>query len=450
MGLALLALRFLSPEFRLGTTTETHPVLAVVLLLIGAGIIWMGFIPAIKYSLKSGSIKSEVRLTLIAILIGLSFRALFIGSTPIYEDDWNRYLWDGAVITQGINPYAYSPEEVFRYSGENDNLQALSALSEANDDFVQRINNPQLTTIYPPMAQAIFALSALIKPFDLDVLRGLYWLSELLALLLLVKALMLFGRSPLWVWLYALNPLVIFTAFNGVHMDILLVPFILGALILVKPRPIWAVVSLSLAVAVKLWPLLLGPVLFRRYRKTFADYLGYGVSLGGLSLVLCSPMLMYIGGDSGLSAYSAQWQRSSFLFPYIETIITQFNENGGFFARLLVGAIISGVALCYGLFWKANDKTLPLVMMVITLVLYLLSPTGFPWYVIWFAFLLPFVPSYGAALLCITVSLYYTRFWFGEDGQYSTYLNILVPLQFGLPMIIMMFEMFNARQNGRL
>lgn len=450
IGLALLAIRWLSPEFRVGTTTETHPVLFLVGLLIGAGVIWLGFIPVTKRILSSGSIKAEVRLTLIAILIGLSFRAIFIGSTPIYEDDWNRYLWDGAVITQGISPYVYSPEDVFRYSGEDKNLQTLSALSEANDSFVQRINNPQLTTIYPPTAQAVFALSALIKPFDPDVLRWLYWVSELLALLLLVKALMLFGQSPLWVWLYALNPLVIFTAFNGVHMDILLVPFILGALILVKSRPIWAVVSLSLAVAVKLWPLLLGPVLFRAYRKTFAAYLGYGVLLGFLSLISCLPMLMHIGADSGLSAYSAGWQRSSFLFPYIENTLLKLTENGGLFARVLIAGLISGLSLWYGLFSKVKEQTLPFAIMAITLVLYLLSPTGFPWYVIWFAFLIPFVPSYGVALLCVTVGLYYARFWFGESGQYDVYLNILVPLQFGLPISFMIFEVMKGRRYGRL
>jgi hypothetical protein len=442
--------RFISPEFRVGTTTDEHPVFLLVGLLIFAGFVWLAIIPILKRYLKKTPKGNYLKLSVAGILIGLSLRAIFFGSTPIYEDDWNRYLWDGAVITQGVNPYTYSPEDVHNYVGDNPDLIKLSILSADNDGFVTRINNPHLTTIYPPISQGVFAIGALIKPFDIDVLRGLYWLSEVLALLLLVKALAMFGRSEIWIWLYALNPMVIFTAFNGLHMDILLVPFILASVIVVKSRPFWAAILLASAVAVKLWPLLLGPVLFRTHRKQFFQFVGYGAVLGVLSLVLCLPMLLQIGEASGLSAYSAQWQRSSFIFPFIETGFFALSENGALLARLFIAALIGGIALWFGFFSKDRFETLPSTFLVITLALYLLSPTGFPWYVIWFAFLIPFVPLYGAALLCVTVGLYYMRFWFGEAGTYHIYLNGLVPLQFGLPIIVLMLEALKARQNDRL
>jgi hypothetical protein len=427
----------------------------LILLLVSGGI-WLFILFVLrKHDLSK---PSDVSRTLIwaAVFTGLFLRALFIGSTPIYEDDWNRYLWDGAVITQGINPYVYSPENVIYYKGlelkplveSDDDLPTLNNLSHRNGDFAERINNAHLTTIYPPVAQAVFAISAMIKPFDKDVLRVLYLLSELLALLLLIRALTLFKRSPLWVWLYALNPMVIFTAINGLHMDILLVPLILGAIISVRSHPFIAGILLAGAAAVKLWPLILGPILYRSYRRSLSQYIGYGLFLALVSFVLCLPMMLHVGETSGLSAYSATWQRSSFIFPHLEAALSQLSDYGPTIARLLVAASISFIALYFGLLGKGDRYSLPLVALVTVLALYYLSPTGFPWYIIWFAALIPFVPSYGVALLCVSVSLYYGRFWLGESGRYDLYLNILVPLQFALPLAVIALEIMRFRRKA--
>jgi len=390
-------------EFQVGTTTADHPVILLVSLLIAAGMVWVMLIPLLKR--LASHYRSAGGLVMVTILIGLGLRAVFFGSTPIYEDDWNRYLWDGAVITQGISPYTYSPNDILTDNGET--VVNLRALSFDNNDFVRRINNPSLTTIYPPAAQVVFALSAIITPFDLDSLRSLYLLSEAVAFFLMVKALAIFGRSPLWVSLYTLNPIVIFTGFNAIHMDILLVPLILATIILVRKRPIWASVVLSIATAVKLWPLILGPVLLRSHRKAFGQYMGYGLLLGLLSLVLCLPLLLSLGESSGLSAYSSQWQRSSFIFPFLENGLAILTANPERNARFVVAALVTAVSLWLGLAAKASFENLPNALLLLTLALLLLSPTGFPWYTIWFAFLIPFIPLYGAAILCMSVSLYY-------------------------------------------
>jgi len=337
-------------EFQVGTTTADHPVILLVSLLIAAGMVWVMLIPLLKR--LASHYRSAGGLVMVTILIGLGLRAVFFGSTPIYEDDWNRYLWDGAVITQGISPYTYSPNDILTDNGET--VVNLRALSFDNNDFVRRINNPSLTTIYPPAAQVVFALSAIITPFDLDSLRSLYLLSEAVAFFLMVKALAIFGRSPLWVSLYTLNPIVIFTGFNAIHMDILLVPLILATIILVRKRPIWASVVLSIATAVKLWPLILGPVLLRSHRKAFGQYMGYGLLLGLLSLVLCLPLLLSLGESSGLSAYSSQWQRSSFIFPFLENGLAILTANPERNARFVVAALVTAVSLWLGLAAKAS------------------------------------------------------------------------------------------------
>ena len=453
IGLTLISIRIIAIDFRVGTTTKDHPVSLLASLLIGAGVMWLCFIPLIKRQLKRGRpIPQQGRFALMAILFGLMLRAMFFGSTPIYEDDWNRYLWDGAAAAHRINPYAYSPKNIsqgvinddFLSTQQTRDLSTLQTLSIENGNFVDGINNAHLTTIYPPVAQSVFMLAALMKPFDLDALRALFLLSEAIALFLMVKALALYDRSPLWAALYALNPIVIFTGFNAAHMDILLVPFLLSAILTVSKRPLLAGLMLACAVSIKLWPLILGPVLFRQYTKQLSQYLFYGLFFGVMSVILCLPMLVNIHGSSGLSAYSTTWQRSSFIFPLVEKTLSYLTVHSPLAARGIIALIISLAAMSFGMAAKLYSLNLPKAMLALTLLLFLLSPTGFPWYVIWFAFLIPFAPSCGAAALCVTTLLYYVRFWMGEHGHYDIYTGWLVPLQFGVPTLLLFFEIIKT------
>jgi len=89
---------------------------------------------------------------------------------------------------------------------------------------------------------------------------------------------------------------------------------------------------------------------------------------------------------------------------------------------------------------ETHDLAIPRLMIILTLTLLFLSPTGYPWYVIWVIMFMPFVPYYGAAMLCVLVPLYYVRFALGEQGRYDIYTGVLVPIQFGVPMIILLAE----------
>jgi len=104
-------------------------------------------------------------------------------------------------------------------------------------------------------------------------------------------------------------------------------PFLIGALYLAKRRPLWASLILGLAAAVKIWPLILGPVLLRGHRKSLPIYIGGGIIMGVTALLLMLPMLLSLGEASGLQAYAGGWQRSSFVFGYLESGLGFLGEN---------------------------------------------------------------------------------------------------------------------------
>jgi len=441
---ALLYVRFVSIDFVLGTDTFSHPYKSFVAGLIIAGVAWILLIPLFKRlpHLTRGAFWGLV-------VFGVMFRVLFIGSTPIYEDDWNRYLWDGAVTIEGHNPYKHPPEVTFivRQDAPQD-IKDLQALSGRNDGITTRINNPHLTTIYPPVAMAVFTISAKIKAFDLNVLRGIYLVIDGLSLWLMVKALSLYGRNAMWSLLYWLNPMLIYSVYNAAHMDIILVPFLLLALLLVKTRPLWAGVALGLAAAVKFWPLILGPVLLRHYRSRYAVFIGAGALAGLVALVLTLPMLLAISENSGLSVYSMEWQRSNFLFGYIERGLKTFSNDFSMLARIAVAIIMSCLSLWFAFKRNITENNLPAVLMLVPLCFFLISPTGYPWYVLWFLPFLPFLPLYGAGFLTFTVALYYVRYAMGERDYYDLYTNIVVPIQFGFPILVLMIEGLKVRSKA--
>ncbi len=446
IGAALLCVRLISADFARGTTTHQHPYMMFVALLILAGCVWMSLIPLIKRALPEQRIG---RLVLIIFAIGLGFRALFFGSTPIYEDDWNRYLWDGYAAVQGINPYLYSPNDIQAAATSSDSdLSKLAQLSAGNGHFVSRINSGEYTTIYPPVAIGVFALAALIDPLNLDILRVLFWLSEALTMFLMVKALTVFGRSPIWMALYALNPLIIYAGINAAHMDVLLLPFLLASLILIKARPFWAAAALSCAAAVKLWPLLLAPVLFRSWLSRPKVYIASAILTAVLSLALVLPLLLALGGASGTTAYAASWQRNTYLFPLIDQAIGLTTGHWSSLARIIIAIFCISLSLWLGfkpLLKRQSPlvlmNALPLHLLLLTLVFFLLSPTGFPWYLIWLFAFFPFAPRYSVAALTVMLPIYYLRYAIGEQNNYLLFTDWLIPLQFGIPIGLLLLEL---------
>ena len=87
------------------------------------------------------------------------------------SDDLYRYLWDGRVQLHGVHPYAHAPED-----------QALAGL---RDEHWERVNHPEVKTIYPPLAQGTFLVLAAVGagPLGVKLTMGLLDFGVVLALL---------------------------------------------------------------------------------------------------------------------------------------------------------------------------------------------------------------------------------------------------------------------------
>ena len=151
--------------------------------------------------------------------VGLILRIVMIGSTPMLEVDYNRYLWDGAVTANGLNPYRYSPEEIQNTDSIPQSIpEDYVRLAKESNGIPGKINHAFLKTVYPPVTQFAFAAAHFLNPWDLDTWRFLLLVFDAVTLLLLFKIFRHLNLSLYWLLIYWWNPLLIKEIFNSAHM----------------------------------------------------------------------------------------------------------------------------------------------------------------------------------------------------------------------------------------
>ena len=82
---------------------------------------------------------------------------------------------------------------------------------------------------------------------------------------------------------------------------------------------------------------------------------------------------------------------------------------------------------------EAGESRMAAAGLAIIALLLFLSPTGYPWYQVWLAGLIPFAPRFGFIFLTTMAPIYYTRFILQDDSV--AYQWGWVSLAFGLPLL---------------
>jgi alpha-1,6-mannosyltransferase len=187
------------------------------------------------------------------LVVALLARLLLAWLPPSLSDDAFRYVWDGRVQVEGINPYQYVPSDT-----------ALAAWHE--EPVYKALNSKAYYTVYPPVSQAVFAFGGLFYRVGW---KASYYVIKIIFLLFEVAALLLLARlvAARWLLLYALAPLVLLETAGQAHTEAAMLFFLVLTVFFARNgMGSWAAAALTLAGWVKLYPLVLLPVLWRRYR----------------------------------------------------------------------------------------------------------------------------------------------------------------------------------------
>ncbi len=200
-------------------------------------------------------------------LIGASiiFRLIFLFHSPSLSQDFYRFLWDGHLILEGINPYVSTPAELLtsgqtNFENARQLISGMGNLSEGNH------------SNYPPLSQLLFAFAALFTGKSLMggiiALRVVLMLSEIGIYYFGRKLLKSFGLPLDRIFWFLLNPLVIIELSGNLHFEGLMIFFLIWAFYLLQKNK-WVLGALvfSFAVSIKLIPLLFLPLLITYFKK---------------------------------------------------------------------------------------------------------------------------------------------------------------------------------------
>lgn len=187
-------------------------------------------------SLKMALAARQDRGLLAVIFLGaVGFRLTLLFSDPIEEIDLYRYLWDGEVTIVGVSPFRFSPRQVLeadsaaRLPADLLKLVAVRDRSPNHLWILERVHFGELPTIYPPISQGIFALSAFCTPPQaslvtrMTIMKAWFVGFDLATLVLVILLLRWTGKPVGWSLAYGWCPLLVKEFANSGHLDALAV-----------------------------------------------------------------------------------------------------------------------------------------------------------------------------------------------------------------------------------
>ncbi|MEX2597595.1 MAG: glycosyltransferase 87 family protein [Salibacteraceae bacterium] len=308
---------------------------------------------------------------------GIFFRCIAWLAFPQLSDDIYRFIWDGSLILDGVNPYWLTPTEYF-----------TEHLDQPFESLYPKLNSAGYFSVYPIIIQTISAFGALAgNDFYLAalIIKLPLLLAEIGTIWLLPKVLMGFKISPKYSILYILNPLIIVDVLANAHFEALMIFFMLACLYSFQNNRFkLSGIALSLAVATKLIPLLFFPFLFKAVPPKFR--IGYTLSFLVSTIVLFGPVLHPENLEhffKSLLLYSNHFEFNASIYYLFRTIgfwITGYNEIA------LIGPLLAllTILIVIILWWKQKRESISSALnsMLWALTFYLLlATTVHPWYI---------------------------------------------------------------------
>ena len=327
--------------------------------------------------------------SIITIIIASAvFRLTLLPTTPSLSDDIYRYLWDGQVQLAGINPYSFAPSS--------------EALFTLRDDQFSLINHKNIPTVYPPLAQMLFYLVAVINRSVLAMKIALLCCECVLAfaLIYLLRITHLDTRRVVW---YLWNPLAVLEIAGNGHIDVLgiMLTMVMMAAMLAGRRCI-AALMLAGAILSKLIPLLAAPLLWREFghgrHKNWRSWTKLEDRLPWMLLPtgIGAGYLLYADAGramfDGLLTYLAKWRFNDSIFSLVREGILLIQLEEGFAdiaARTFCAMAL--ITVCVASLVRITDPIKVGFFMIASFTL--LSPTLHPWYLLWILPFLPFHPN---------------------------------------------------------
>ncbi len=307
-----------------------------------------------------------------AVILGIIARVMLVFSFPNLSDDVYRFIWDGRLILQGMNPYSMLPSEVLSLN-----------ISRLDPELYSKLNSPDYYSVYPPVAQLIYSLGALADSWYWSsvIMKITLLVAEICSIFLIIRILNRLKLPSRNVLIYALNPLILVELMANMHFEGVMICFLLLALyFLLDKKMLNAGIWLAMSIGTKLLPLMFAPLIWKYTKHNKLLF----ISCFTTTFILFIPVISSI-------------EITNFLRS-IDLYFGKFEFNGGIYYLLReIGRFISGYNLIryigplmgivtlivlYKKYQKQNQSYELLLHSLFTVftVYILLTTTLHPWY----------------------------------------------------------------------
>lgn len=373
------------------------------------------------------NIEVNKKVLILIIFAGIIFRIILIPINPIASDDVYRYLWDGKVQANGINPYTYAPKD--------------EALNHLHSELLpEKINFPHLKTIYPPYSQWIFLLAYLIAGESVIGIKILLLISEIFTILLIYLTLKNFRLNEKYVLVYALSPLPILQFFIDAHVDGFgITLFALFFYFLSQNKLLYSYFALGLSITSKLITLMVYPFLLKG--RSIKNFLALIIVPTVTVALVYLPYSINGFPFESLFIFAQKWYSNGAVFTLFQKI---FNDN--YLSRIFSMSLFF-LSFIWLYFSKKDfiDKAY-----LIFILFFIFSPVVHPWYLTWLAFLTAINFRWSGVTFISTISIaniYALNYILNKKWEMNDWFLLLEYLPV---VILLLWEEFNFVKNKRI
>lgn len=372
------------------------------------------------------------------LILSFLFRAILLFSIPNLSDDFFRFIWDGRVSFEGLNPYLYLPESNTDLVADGQRLyEGMGAMNGSH------------YTCYPPLNQLAFLLPALFfsKQFFASTVAmriliiaadfGTYFFAKKITHLLKLPGYTLF--------LYLLNPFIILELTGNLHFEGVMLFFLAMSLYyLFLNKWHWSAFFFSMSVSVKLIPLLFLPLFIRKLG--LLKSVKYFTTVGLLNLLFFAPFFSVSLIENFMSSIHLYFQN----FEFNASIYYVIREIGyavkGYNIIQSVGTVTPVIVflsiLMLSFFRKNNQSDVLFVSMLFGITIYYsLASVVHPWYIALPLFFSVFTKYRFPLVWSFFIILSYAAY---QDASYRENLY-LVSIEYVAVYGMMLYELFKSR-----
>lgn len=306
----------------------------------------------------------------------------------VFSDDVTRYRWDGWVMTHGIDPYAFPPNDAaLRHLAHVD--------SSSGTAYPDTVSFAHIRTIYPPLANYLSGGIALLAGT-----HAMRWKIAWLCVIAVLAALVMHAlqhdrwRSTLFALALA-SPVVMMQGILDVHYDMVMALLVVLSVIAWRRGSfVVAGIVLACAVSIKYVALIALPYMLvtLTWRERMHLCSAWFLAMIAVMAPVASPQMF-----EAMSSFMAKWQTNSLLYTAIIDVVPEPAIR-----RVLLVLAAIGI----GLVWWRHRHHAPTAIALSLIAFFIASPVVHAWYILTPMLLLPFAPLRSVMVWGATMIVY--------------------------------------------